>query len=231
MEHNNTTENKQDPEMKLCAHCGQSKPVTEFLRRTGKRSGKSSRRGACRDCRNRKKETERSMAAGGQDEPVTLPPSPEASSPAEQAEVPKRRVKRPLPELPPRPEGPDASILRPTRQGIVRMRGRTDKGRRWHQETDLETAVTLVREHAAVVVNRHTIRRVYNNKTFRRYILMRDRYTCHFCGEYGDTIDHLLPRAKGGHTTPANCVCACNLCNQSKAARSLDEFMEDFDED
>lgn len=144
--------------------------------------------------------------------------------------APKRRTRRPLPELPPRPEGPDASVLRPTRQGIIRMRGRTDKGRRWQQETDLETAVTLVREYAAVVVNRHTIRRIYNNKTFRRYILMRDQYTCHFCGEYGDTIDHLLPRAKGGHTTPANCVCACNVCNQSKAARDLEEFMEDFEE-
>jgi 5-methylcytosine-specific restriction endonuclease McrA len=154
--------------------------------------------------------------------------SPEVPPPDE---IPKRRTKRPLPDLPPKPEGPDASVLRPTRQGIIRMRGRTDKGRRWQQETDLETAVTLVREHAAVVVNRHTIRRVYSNKSFRRYILERDRNICHFCGEYGDTIDHLLPRAKGGHTTPANCVCACNLCNQTKAALSLDEFMESFDDD
>jgi 5-methylcytosine-specific restriction endonuclease McrA len=106
------------------------------------------------------------------------------------------------------------------------MRGRTDKGRRWHQETDLETAVTLVREHAAVVVNRHTVRRVYSNKTFREYILKRDQHTCHFCGEYGDTIDHLLPRAKGGHTTPVNCVCACMLCNQNKADLTLDDFMQ-----
>ncbi|GAA3399569.1 hypothetical protein GCM10020370_00560 [Paenibacillus hodogayensis] len=157
-------------------------------------------------------------------------PLAEALTP-DAAEPPKRRTKRPLPELPPRPEGPDASVLRPTREGIVRMRGKTDKGRRWHQETDLDTAVTLVREHAAVVVNRHTIRRIYNNKSFRRFILARDRNICHFCGEYGDTIDHLLPRAKGGHTTPANCVCACNLCNQTKAALSLDEFMESFEDD
>lgn len=107
------------------------------------------------------------------------------------------------------------------------MRGKTDKGRRWQQETDLELAITLVKEHAAIVVNRHTIRRLYSNKKFRRYILTRDRYTCFYCGGYGDTIDHLLPRAKGGHTTPVNCVCACSLCNQSKADRSVDEFMSD----
>ena len=119
----------------------------------------------------------------------------------------------------------DASLLRATREGFVRMRGRTDKGRGWYQEIDLEMAVTLVREHAAVVVNRHTIRRLLSNRDFRLMILNRDKYTCYFCGEYGDTIDHLLPRSKGGHTTPDNCVCACNLCNQTKANRDLDEFV------
>lgn len=119
----------------------------------------------------------------------------------------------------------DASLLQATREGYVRMRGRTDKGRGWYQEIDLEMAVTLVRERAAVVVNRHTIRRLLSNRDFRMMILNRDKYTCYFCGEYGDTIDHLLPRSKGGHTTPDNCVCACNLCNQTKANRDLDEFV------
>ncbi|MEY8739320.1 HNH endonuclease [Bacillales bacterium AN1005] len=119
----------------------------------------------------------------------------------------------------------DPSSLRTNRQGLIRMRGKTDKGRRWHQEIDMELAVTLVREKAAVVVNRYTIRRLFSNKDFKRFILNRDQYTCYFCGSYGDTIDHLLPRAKGGHTTPLNCVCACNLCNQSKAAMDANEFI------
>ncbi|MFC4303280.1 HNH endonuclease [Cohnella boryungensis] len=106
------------------------------------------------------------------------------------------------------------------------MRGKTDSGRTYYQEIDPEFAKILVRENAAFVLNRHTIRRIYSNKEFRRLILTRDRYTCHFCGRYGDTIDHLLPRAKGGHTTPVNCVCACNECNQSKADRDLDEFTQ-----
>ncbi|WP_434756396.1 HNH endonuclease [Paenibacillus amylolyticus] len=119
----------------------------------------------------------------------------------------------------------DPASLRTNRQGMVRMRGKTDKGRRWHQEVDMELAVTLVKEKAAVVVNRYTIRRLFSNKDFKRFILDRDKYTCYFCGSYGDTIDHLLPRAKGGHTTPLNCVCACNLCNQSKAAMDAEEFI------
>jgi hypothetical protein len=131
----------------------------------------------------------------------------------------------PLPPPPPRPEGPDPSVLSPGKSGVIWMRGHTDKGRRWRQETDLETAVTLVREYAAVVVNRRTIRRLYSNKAFREYILKRDNYTCYFCGKYGDTIDHIVPRAKGGHTTPLNCVTACRECNQNKAALDLEEFV------
>ncbi|WP_042201395.1 HNH endonuclease [Paenibacillus camerounensis] len=125
----------------------------------------------------------------------------------------------------PKPEPEDYSALIPSYKGMILMRGHSDKGRRWHQEIDLKLAVTLVREHAAVVVNRRTIRRLYSNKDFRRLILTRDNYTCYFCGLYGDTIDHLLPRAKGGHTTPDNCVCACNLCNQTKADKDVEEFM------
>ncbi|MFF2909402.1 HNH endonuclease [Paenibacillus sp. NPDC057934] len=131
----------------------------------------------------------------------------------------------PLHHRGPKPEPTDTTALVPSSQGMILMRGHSDKGRRWHQEIDLELAVTLVKEHAAVVVNRRTIRRLYSNKAFRLFILNRDRYTCYFCGLYGDTIDHLLPRAKGGHTTPDNCVCACNLCNQTKADKDVEEFM------
>lgn len=207
--------------LRLCPRCSTLKPLSHYMRRTGKRAGKNTRRGLCRACRKKSKKLHRTAAAE----------SPADSAAPEEAVPPRRLSKRPLPAPPPKPQGPDASVLRPTREGIIRMRGQTDKGRRWYQETDLETAAVLVQEYAAVVVNAHTIRRIYSNKKFKRYILMRDQYTCHFCGEYGDTIDHLLPRAKGGHTTPLNCVCACNLCNQSKADRTLEDFMVDAEDE
>ncbi len=155
-----------------------------------------------------------------------------AAPPAAPRKAAPRKTPVSKPEAPriaagaPKLDPHDADGLRATRQGFVRMRGKTDSGRSYYQEIEPEFAKTLVREHAAFVVNRHTIRRIHSNREFRRLILTRDNYTCHFCGEYGDTIDHLLPRAKGGHTTPVNCVCACNECNQSKADRDLDEFTE-----
>lgn len=160
-----------------------------------------------------------SAAAPGPGEPARKPPGRGRNRrPAQQprllAEPPKRSTHDPA----------DASYLRTTASGFIRMRGKTDNGRRWYQEVELELAQILVREGAAVVVNRSTIRRLYSNKEFRKLILTRDNYVCRFCGKYGDTIDHELPRAKGGHTTPANCVCACYECNQLKANRDVDEF-------
>lgn len=119
-----------------------------------------------------------------------------ASLPAAHGTTPKRRIKRALPAPPPRAEGPDVRTLRPNRNGMIRMRGRTDKGRRWQQEVDFELAVTLVREHAAVVVNPHTIRRLYTNKAFRNYILTRDNYTCFFAGNTETRSTICCPKRK-----------------------------------
>lgn len=233
---------------KQCPGCQISRPLTDFRRRTGRRSSPNSRRGLCRECRHsppaQSSSATSSMkhgpsAATAAVENVQLaavmkkpavagrPRSQQRRKPA----VPRFAHEHPghIPltisgkrELDPR----DTSRLRPNRNGLVRMRGKTDKGRRWQQEIEMELAHTLVREHMAVIVNRTTIRRLYSNKEFRNMIMKRDNYTCYYCGQYGDTLDHLLPRARGGHTTPVNCVCACNECNQSKAARDVDEFIE-----
>ncbi|MDP4096244.1 HNH endonuclease [Paenibacillus sp. P96] len=205
--------------LKYCNYCKEYKPLAGFQRRTGRKSGPLSRRGACRDCRHHKNQAAADKSA---------PDRPQAEKTAPRA-LPVSMERRQLTTKGGRAQlnPDDAAALRPNRNGMIRLRGKTDKGRRWNQEIDPELAVTLVKEHMAVVVNRSTIRRLYTNREFRRYIMMRDKYTCYFCGNYGDTLDHLLPRAKGGHTTPVNCVCACNECNQSKADRDVDEFIRE----
>jgi 5-methylcytosine-specific restriction endonuclease McrA len=49
----------------------------------------------------------------------------------------------------------------------------------------------------------------------------RDEFTCQYCGSslgiQHVTIDHVLPRSKGGGTTWENCVAACGDCNSRKA--------------
>jgi len=61
----------------------------------------------------------------------------------------------------------------------------------------------------------------------RKNILMRDRYTCQYCQKVlntGDlTLDHVIPRSRGGETTWENLVACCNPCNNKKGNRTPDE--------
>ena len=61
----------------------------------------------------------------------------------------------------------------------------------------------------------------------RRTVLARDLYTCQYCGiEPGRTeltVDHVLPRSRGGLTTWENVVAACGPCNRRKGNRTPEE--------
>ena len=54
----------------------------------------------------------------------------------------------------------------------------------------------------------------------RKNILLRDRNTCQYCGEglsAGDlTLDHVVPRSRGGASTWENLVACCHSCNRRK---------------
>lgn len=50
---------------------------------------------------------------------------------------------------------------------------------------------------------------------------------CAYCGETGDSVDHIIPRAKGGSDDAENLVCSCKHCNMQKNNRDLDVFLND----
>lgn len=67
-------------------------------------------------------------------------------------------------------------------------------------------------------------------------VLQRDNYRCIFCGiqqgEWQDsrllthkafTVDHLVPKSRGGKNTWGNTACACGKCNSRKGARTPHE--------
>ncbi len=57
----------------------------------------------------------------------------------------------------------------------------------------------------------------------RKNILERDGHVCQYCGKTGATIDHIVPRSRGGEDSWTNCVCACGLCNRKKSNQTLRE--------
>ena len=59
----------------------------------------------------------------------------------------------------------------------------------------------------------------------RKNILKRDNYTCQYCGKSKKkmTIDHIVPKNKGGLNTWYNLVAACVCCNSIKGSKDLKE--------
>ena len=58
----------------------------------------------------------------------------------------------------------------------------------------------------------------------RAALMHRDRFRCAYCGAKADTVDHVVPRSRGGEHTWENCVAACADCNHRKADKLLAEL-------
>ncbi len=58
----------------------------------------------------------------------------------------------------------------------------------------------------------------------RRSLLLRDSYRCAYCLEHADTIDHVVPRSRGGRHEWTNVVAACRHHNMQKGDRLLEEI-------
>jgi 5-methylcytosine-specific restriction endonuclease McrA len=61
----------------------------------------------------------------------------------------------------------------------------------------------------------------------RYTVLLRDNFTCQYCGSAPGrvnlTLDHILPRSRGGQTSWDNVVAACKPCNVRKGDRTPEE--------
>lgn len=61
----------------------------------------------------------------------------------------------------------------------------------------------------------------------RAAVMLRDAHTCQYCGEVPGrnhlTVDHVLPRSRGGAHSWENLVSACTRCNQKKGSLTPEE--------
>jgi 5-methylcytosine-specific restriction endonuclease McrA len=57
----------------------------------------------------------------------------------------------------------------------------------------------------------------------RRGVLRRDGHRCAYCGGHATTVDHILPRSRGGGDEWENLVACCVRCNNAKADRTPEE--------
>jgi len=74
-------------------------------------------------------------------------------------------------------------------------------------------------EYPSIVKLNRIIDNIYRGKIpfSKQNLFTRDRRTCQYCGSKDKlTIDHILPKSKGGKTNFENCVICCSKCNQKK---------------
>jgi 5-methylcytosine-specific restriction endonuclease McrA len=82
-----------------------------------------------------------------------------------------------------------------------------------HSERSSMARPMVIRLVAYVRVPRDTHRR----KITRRAVFARDSWTCQYCGARSNlTVDHVIPRSKGGASSWENIVASCAPCNRRK---------------
>lgn len=89
---------------------------------------------------------------------------------------------------------------------------------RWelHSESTTFARPTVIRLVTYVRVPRD----VHQRKITRRAVFARDGWTCQYCGSRSNlTVDHVIPRSKGGSSSWDNIVASCAPCNRRKGDR------------
>jgi 5-methylcytosine-specific restriction endonuclease McrA len=82
-----------------------------------------------------------------------------------------------------------------------------------HSATQTMSRPVVIRLVSYVRIPRDTHRR----KITRRAVFARDNWTCQYCGSRSNlTVDHVVPRSKGGTSNWENIVASCAPCNRRK---------------
>jgi 5-methylcytosine-specific restriction endonuclease McrA len=93
-----------------------------------------------------------------------------------------------------------------------------------HSARIVRTAEGIIIKVPAVMKLIKLIRALYVNRVpfSKKNILVRDGFKCAYCGAERQrlTIDHIIPKSKGGKANFENCVSSCKPCNNKKGDRT-----------
>jgi 5-methylcytosine-specific restriction endonuclease McrA len=93
-----------------------------------------------------------------------------------------------------------------------------------HDDSAMHSAHLVI--HVPVVIRLNYMVKVpYHRRTTlsRRAVFARDDHRCQYCGGHADSIDHVVPRSRGGEHEWQNVAAACRPCNLRKRDRTPEE--------
>ena len=93
-----------------------------------------------------------------------------------------------------------------------------------HDESFLRSE-RLSLPNPSVIRLRYVVKVPYHRRTSlsRRAVFARDDNRCQYCAGIADSLDHVMPRSRGGLHIWENVVAACRKCNLGKRDRTPDE--------
>ena len=92
---------------------------------------------------------------------------------------------------------------------------------------EIKTVSKSFKLPSVIVLKRYVKFRFTTISCNRSNILWRDKNQCQYCGCSSEpnklTLDHIMPKSRGGKNTWKNLVTACKKCNQKKSNKTLKE--------
>ena len=93
-------------------------------------------------------------------------------------------------------------------------------------------AKKLVSRKNAVWIGHNKIQKTHTNGELKKIKnIVRSKKICYICGEETNddntTVDHLIPKHRGGEDTISNYKCCCERCNMDKDSRDLLDYAMD----
>ena len=92
----------------------------------------------------------------------------------------------------------------------------------WYDDWEISSPTFSMKVPATIMVKDYQNIK-HNVKFSRSNLALRDQFTCQYCNTKHTmdelTVDHVVPRAKGGKTCWDNVVIACKTCNVAKGAK------------
>jgi len=125
-----------------------------------------------------------------------------------------------------------ALVLNATYEPLCVVSGRravclvlADKADVLHESGEVVHAARVTMAVPSVLKLRYVVKVPFHRRSTlnRRAVFARDGHRCQYCGAKADSIDHVLPRSRGGQHVWENVVAACRPCNVRKRDRLLEE--------
>ena len=122
--------------------------------------------------------------------------------------------------------GYEALTALPARRAVVMLLGgKAVVGHDHPTEVLVRSVGTAVRV-PSVIMLREYVRIPYRAQVpmTRAALMYRDSHRCGYCNAKATTVDHVVPRSRGGSHDWENCVASCAPCNHRKADKLLSEL-------